>query len=391
MKTYDFDTVISRHNTNSMKWDHAATYNIPVDAIPMWVADMDFAAPIEVLEDIHAAVSHGIFGYSEPAKGAQLPGGYNHAVRDWFKARYGYDVPHIVKAPGVVSALNHCVRAFTVPGDAILIQTPVYYPFFNIVKDNNRTLVCNLLRLNNGKYTIDFVDFERKIVEHKAKMFILCSPHNPVGRAWTSEELAQLDELCRKHSVLVIADEIHCDFVWRGHEHICYGTLNPDAITLTAPSKTFNLAGLQCSNVFIRDDVMRDRFVKELACSGIDRINTLGLVACQSAYTKGGDWLAQLNEYLQGNIAVVRDFLIEKLPKIKLIEPEATYLLWLDFRELGLTQADLERRVIHDAKVWLSSGTIFGADGAGFMRMNVACPRSRLREALERLAQELGG
>ena len=378
---YDFDTIIDRRGTNSLKYGFAGERGKPEGLLPMWVADMDFPAPPEVLEMIHKATDHGILGYSEPK------GDYYNAVSDWFYSRFGYRVTQseIIKTPGVVFALAQAIRAFTLPGEAVLIQTPVYYPFFSVIRDNGRTLATNPLLYENGRYSIDFVDFERKIRDHGVRLFILCSPHNPVGRVWEREELKRIDDLCVKYGVTVLSDEIHCDFVWQGHTHTCYGIVNENAVIATSPSKTFNLAGLQVSNIFVKNAGMRDRLNAEIHRSGYSQMNALGLVACQSAYSKGGVWLDALKSYLSENIRLAKEFLTERTPKIKMVEPEGTYLLWLDFSAYGLAQDELDRRVTENAKLWLDSGTIFGADGKGFQRINIACPKATLVDALGRL------
>ncbi|MDR0234332.1 MAG: pyridoxal phosphate-dependent aminotransferase [Zoogloeaceae bacterium] len=381
---YDFDAVPDRRDTNSLKYDFARERGKPEGVLPMWVADMDFPAPPEVLASVQKAVGHGVFGYSEAKED------YYEAVTGWFGARFGYRVSRheVVKTPGLVFALAQAVRAFCKPCDAVMIQTPVYYPFYDVVRSNGRTLVTNPLAYDGEKYSINFEDFERKIIGNDVKLFLLCSPHNPVGRVWTREELATMSGLCEKHGVIVVADEIHCDFVWPGHTHTCYGLLNENALIATAPSKTFNLAGLQVSNVFVRDAGLRGRLKEEISRSGYSQLNTLGLVACQSAYACGGAWLEELKAYLVENIRLAREFLAARLPKVRFVEPEGTYLVWLDFSAYGLSHKELDRRVTEGAKLWLSGGTTFGPEGAGFQRVNVACPRRVLTEALSRLEKE---
>ena len=381
---YDFDDAVNRYGTNSLKYDFISEKGKPADTLPMWVADMDFPAPPEVLEDIKKAADHGIFGYTEPK------GDYYDAVSAWFGSRFGYHAPrsNIVKTPGIVYALVQAVRAFTEPGGAVIIQTPVYHPFFDIIRDNGRALVTNPLQYSNGKYSIDFEDFEDKIIKCGVKLFILCSPHNPVGRVWERAELERLNDICVRHGVTVVSDEIHCDFAWPGHTHTCFGLLNDDAIVATAPSKTFNLAGLQVSNVFVKNAELRGKLKAEINRSGYSQLNTLGLAACQSAYEKGAEWLDELKMYLADNISFAWEFIAARLPKIKFSPPDATYLLWLDFSEYGLSQYELDIRAADGAKLWLSSGTSFGADGSGFLRMNVACQRAVLIDALDRLLQE---
>ena len=378
---YDFDKITDRKNTNSIKYDFAKERGKPDDVLPLWVADMDFPTPPQVLADIQKTVSHGIFGYTE------VKDDYYNAVSGWFKDRFDYCITReeIVKTPGIVFALAMAVRAYTNPGDSVMVQTPVYYPFFNIISDNGRELVKNPLVYNEGKYHINIEDFERKVKEHNVKLFILCSPHNPVSRVWTRKELETINEICEQYGIIIISDEIHCDFIYTGHTHTVFGCINEDAIICTAPSKTFNLAGLQVSNLFIKNAELRRKLEQEIRRSGFSQLNTPGLTACKSAYRHGGEWLNQLMSYLAGNINLVKNFLKEKLPKIKLIEPEGTYLLWLDFQELGLSQNELDNLITQKAKLWLSSGTIFGEEGTGFQRINIACPRSVLETALVRL------
>ena len=378
---FDFDKVTDRKNTNSIKHDFAKEYGKGGDLLPLWVADMDFPAPPQILADIQKVVSHGIFGYTD------VKDDYYDAVGGWFKERFNYHVTkdEFVKAPGVVFALAAVVRAYTVPGDGVMIQTPVYYPFFHVVRDNGRELIENPLIHKNGRYFMDFEDFERKAAEHNVKLFLLCSPHNPVSRVWTRKELQTLNEICERYGIIIVSDEIHCDFIYDGHTHTVFGSLNENAVICTSPSKTFNLAGLQTSNIFIKNHNLRRRLEQEIRRSGYSQLNTIGLAACKSAYQNGGEWLNQLNAYLTGNINLVRDFLSKKLPEIKLTEVEGTYLLWLDCRELGLSHNDLDNLLLNKAKLWLSSGTTFGEAGSGFQRINIACPASVLETALSRL------
>ncbi len=383
---YDFDKITDRKNTGSIKYDFAVKRGKPEGILPLWVADMDFPLPEEVLEDIHETVSHGIFGYTEPMDG------YYEAVTGWFEKRFGYSATRgeVIPCPGVVFSLAQIIRAFTAEGESVIIQTPVYYPFFDVIRDNGRRIAANPLIYSEGRYSMDFESFECLAAQPNTKLFILCSPHNPVGRVWTREELSRMHEICKKHGVLVASDEIHCDFVWQGHEHICYGLLDESAIVCASPSKTFNLAGLQVSHLFVRDAHMRRKLKSEIRKTGYSQLNTIGLAACRSAYQKGGPWLARLKEYLQENTTYTRDFLREYLPKVTLIEPEGTYLLWLDFSAYGLPQSELDRRVTEGAELWLDGGTMFGVEGEGFQRINIACPRSTLTQALEQLKKEFG-
>ena len=382
MAQYDFDAVIDRKNTNSLKYDFAVERGRPADVLPLWVADMDFRAPAPVLEALHRAVEHGIFGYSE------VKSDYYDAVSHWFSRRFGWQTrpEWLVKTPGVVYALAMAVRALTQPGDAVLIQPPVYYPFFSVIRDNDRVVVENELVYQDGRYSIDFEDFERKIAQQQVKLFILCSPHNPVGRVWTLEELQRIGDICRKHNVYVVSDEIHCDFATQEHSHHIFLAANPDlaeqTIVCTAPSKTFNLAGLQVSNIWIPSKKLRTAFLKEIDRSGYSQLNTLGLVACQSAYTSGGEWLEQCRCYLRENLDYLRNFLAEHIPEIRLVEPDGTYFAWLDCSGLGLGKSDLNDLIVNRAKLWLDAGHIFGGDAGQFQRVVLACSRVTLKQAL---------
>lgn len=381
----DFDTVPNRRGTNCFKYDFAREMGMPEDVLPLWVADMDFPTAPAVLERLHALAEHGIFGYTG------VKDAYFSAVHNWYAQRFSWETQRswLVTTPGVVFAIAIAIRAFTQKGDAILIQQPVYYPFANKVTENDRQLVVNPLVLKNGRYEMDFADMERKIVDYHVKMLLLCSPHNPVGRVWTKEELLRVGEICQKHGVLVVSDEIHADFTYAGHTHRVFASVKSEfadfTITCTAPSKTFNLAGLQNSNIFIPNRQLRHAYKKELSACGCGGTNCMGMAACQAAYEAGADWLEQLKQYLAGNLAYIRQFLREKLPEIALIEPEGTYLVWLDLRKLGLTEQQQRRLIVQDAKLWLDTGTLFGQGGEGFERINIACPRTTIEQAMQRL------
>lgn len=381
----DFDTVPNRRGTNCFKYDFAREMGMPEDVLPLWVADMDFPTAPAVLERLHALAEHGIFGYTG------VKDAYFSAVHNWYAQRFGWETQRswLVTTPGVVFAIAIAIRAFTQKGDAILIQQPVYYPFANKVTENDRQLVVNPLILKNGRYEMDFADMERKIADNHVKMLLLCSPHNPVGRVWTKEELLRVGEICQKHGVLVVSDEIHADFTYAGHTHRVFASVKSEfadfTITCTAPSKTFNLAGLQNSNIFIPNRQLRHAYKKELSACGCGGTNCMGMAACQAAYEAGADWLEQLKQYLAGNLAYVRQFLREKLPEIALVEPEGTYLVWLDLRKLGLTEQQQRQLIVQDAKLWLDTGTLFGQGGEGFERINIACPRATIEQAMQRL------
>lgn len=385
LEKINFNIVVNRKNTNCLKYDFAVRRGRPENVLPLWVADMDFKVAPEITQEIEKRVAHGIFGYSEVKEE------YFEAVSAWMEQKHGWHVKEdwLVKTPGVVFALAMAVQAFTEPGDAVIIQQPVYYPFSEVIADNGRRIVDNTLELKeDGKYHINFEDFEQKVKENHVKLFLLCSPHNPVGRVWTKEELKKIAAICRKYDVIVVSDEIHEDFVFNG-KHQVFADLSEDAknrtITCTAPSKTFNLAGLQVSNIWIANPKLREKFKKQIAAAGYSQLNTLGLTACEAAYRYGGEWHAELLGYLKSNLNFLREFLQTRLPEVKLIEPEGTYLVWLDFGSLGLTEEQREELLTKKAGIWLDSGAIFGAAGEGFERINIACPRSILKDALERI------
>jgi len=385
-RNIDFDKVIDRKNTDSLKYDFAARRGKPEDVLPLWVADMDFKTSSFILDAIKDRVDHGIFGYTETNTR------YFEVVSGWLKRHHDIDVEEkwLVKTPGVVFALATAVKAYTKEGEAVIIQEPVYYPFSGVVRENHRKLVVSDLVIDeNGKYQIDFEDFENKIVENDVKLFIFCSPHNPVGRVWTVEELKKLIDICLKHEVIIVSDEIHFDFVFEGYTHT--SIINADerikdsCVLATSPGKTFNLAGLQVSNIFIPNPKLRKAFKDEVDATGYCEMNTLGLVACETAYKYGETWYEALKKYLQENLDFVRSYLESELPKVKLVEPEGTYLIWLDFRGLGLSEAERKDLIENKAKLWLDTGTMFGEAGAGFERINITAPRSVIKEALDRI------
>lgn len=390
MGKYDFDQIIDRRGTNSVKYDFMAEHGMPEHVLPLWVADMDFAAPTEVVESLTEAARHGIFGYSEAGDS------YFQAVHDWMLTSHKWQVEKewLVKSPGIVFAIATAVKAYTQAGDGVMIQNPVYHPFSHVVHANGRTLVDNTLIQENGRYRMDYDRMEQQIEESNVKLFVLCNPHNPVGRVWTREELQRLGEICVRHGVIIVSDEIHHDFIFPGHEHVVLAGMGEQfaqmTVTCTAPSKTFNIAGLQISNIFIPNPRMREAFQKELEKTGGGEINRMGLVAGESAYRYGRQWLEELMVYLKGNLDFVRDFLKERLPEIKLVEPEGTYLLWLDFGGLRLEGDALEDWLVHKAGLWLNDGRMFGTGGAGFGRLNMGCPRGILEQALGRMETALG-
>lgn len=388
---YNFNEIIDRKGTDSLKYDFAVERGLPKDVLPLWVADMDFPVEDHIKEALIKASEHAIFGYSDTKDD------YFEVLSSWYERRFFWKVKKewLVKTPGVVFATAMAIQALTKENEAIIIQEPVYYPFSSTIRANNRKLVINNLVLKKDKYHIDFVDFEKKIIENNVKLFILCSPHNPVGRVWTREELQKLANICLKHKVYIFSDEIHSDLVYEKDTHTIFANLGKDVedscIVATAPSKTFNIAGLQVSNIWIANKKMRDSFKEAIDRAGYSQLNNMGLIATKVAYKYGEEWLEELKIYLKSNIDFVRKFLKDKLPNIKLIEPEGTYLLWLDCRELGLSEKERQGLIQNKAKLWLDTGTMFGKAGAGFERINIACPRKTLEEAMNRLKEAING
>lgn len=385
---YDFDTITDRKNTFAIKYDLASARNKPTDAISLWVADMDFPTAPCIQKALAERASHGIFGYSRPDNR------YFDAIKGWYKRRFGFDLHDswITNTPGVVFAIATAVKAFTQENDSVLIQKPVYYPFFNTIKNLNRKVVNNPLVLKNGHYEIDFDDFEQKITKENVKLFILCSPHNPGGRVWKNDELKRISEICLKHNVLVVSDEIHSDITFGDNKHTIYASLSKEAeqnsIICTAPSKTFNLAGLQFSNIFIPNEKLRAAFQREIDRTGYDEPSLMGVIAATAAYSEGEDWFEQAKDYIWENIQFTKSYVAENCPKIKVIEPEGTYLLWLDFSDFGLPDKEIDTRILNKAKVWLDRGSMFGTEGEQFQRINCATPRAILEQALKQICTE---
>lgn len=380
---YDFDTIVDRYNTGSVKYDTAERSGMPADVMPMWVADMDFRAPDEIVSRMRQLCDFGVYGYT------MVTDSYFDAVRNWFSSRFDWEVERkwLVTTPGVVFALSAAVKAFTEPGEGVLIQRPVYYPFTEVVENNGRVVVNSSLRYDKGSYAIDYEDLEAKLARDDVKLMLICSPHNPVGRVWTRDELSKVCRLCLKYNVKMVSDEIHADFVFANREHVPLASLSEqvreNCVVCTAPSKSFNLAGLQISNIFIPNRDMRHAFRRELEKTGLFGVNMVGLCACQAAYESGGEWLDQLKEYLEGNIQFLKSFVNEHMPRIKVVDTEGTYLVWMDLQELNLV--DQKDFIVNKAGLWLDTGSMFGDEGRGFERINVACPRAVLEEALNRL------
>lgn len=389
-RNLNFDKIIDRRNTRCLKYDFAVERNMPADVLPLWVADMDFETSSYIEDAIIERAKHAIYGYSE----VKTP--YFDILKKWMQKHHDWDIQRkwLIKTPGVVFALAMAVKAYTEPGDAVLIQQPVYYPFSEVIKDNGRNVVSNTLYLGeDNRYHIDFEDFEQKIVDHKIKLFLLCNPHNPVGRVWTKEELTRLGDICVKHHVTVVSDEIHEDFVFKG-KHQVFANIKKEyeeiTVTCTAPSKTFNIASLMISNILIPNPELKRKFKYQMDAAGISQLNVLGLVACEAAYEHGEEWYQEMKAYVKENIEFVKQYVEEQLPGVNMVEHEGTYLVWLDFRGTGLSVEELDDKIINQAKLWLDSGKIFGSCGEGFQRINVACPRKVLEEALERIKNAVG-
>lgn len=381
---YNFDEIIDRKSNFAAKYDELKLKYGKEDLIPMWVADMDFKAPQPVIDVMRERLEQGIFGYTS------RPASYYESISQWLAKRHGWNVDpkHIIHSPLVIPSINVIIKEFTNPGDKIIIQTPVYSPFFDVVNNNNRELVLNPLKLVDGNYVMDYENLE-EAAKSGAKMLLLCNPHNPVGRVWTREELVKLGEICLKYGVRVVSDEIHSDLIYKGNKHIPFGMISEDffknSITCSAPSKTFNIAGLQASYVIFPTEEEKQIFDHAWTLIDIKRNNCFSLVATEAAYRNGEEWLEQLLEYLQGNVDLVKDYCEKYIPKIKPNRPEGTYLIWIDCRELGMDKDQLTKFMIDEVKVAFNAGHAFGIEGEGYIRMNIACPRSIVQEVLDRL------
>jgi cystathionine beta-lyase len=386
---YDFDKVINRTDHHSVKWDEIETTFGSKDVIPMWIADMDFMSPKPLIKAIKKAAEHGIYGYTS------RPLSYYEAIINWMKKRHNWKVKKdwLAYSPGVVPAISLIIRTFSQPGDKVIIQTPVYYPFFRVIENNGRFVVSNPLKLENEQYVMDFEDLERKINDPRVKILILCSPHNPVGRVWNKKELIKLGEICLRNNIIVVSDEIHADILYEGYRHTPFASISEEfarnSITCTSPSKSFNLAGLRTSTIIIPNKKYYKVYNNVLNSLSLNEDNVFGVVALEAAYRYGEEWLTQLLDYLSKNLRFLTKYLEERIPKIKIIKPEGTYLAWLDCRRLGLDTMGLRDFMVKKAKVGLDDGYWFGPGGEGFERMNIACPRSILREGLNRIEKAI--
>jgi putative C-S lyase len=388
---YDFQTLVSRREMGSAKWDEMEKINPSVveDIVPFSVADMEFKNPPEIIEGLQEYLNEVILGYTIPTNQ------YYDAVIKWMKGRHNWNIDRssIVLSPGVVSALFTAVRTFLKPNDGVILLTPVYYPFFMAASCNQCNIVESPLKFNGKQYEVDFDDLEQKAKDPENKMLILCSPHNPVGRVWTKEELIHIGRICIDNDVLIVADEIHFDLIMPGFKHTVFASISEEfaqhSITCTAPSKTFNLAGMQTSNIIISNSELRDKFNEENKNIGYFSLNTLGYKACELAYNKCEKWLDELIEVIEGNRKYFVKFMEENIPEIKPIRMEGTYLQWFDCRGLGMTYQELEHFMTQEAMLFLDEGYIFGHAGEGFERINLACPRHILEKALASFKEHL--
>lgn len=376
---YDFDKTIDRRATNSYKWDSA-----PEGVLPMWVADMDFRTASAIIDALQKRVAHGIFGYT------RVPDAYYDAVTSWFSRRHGWDIDRewIIYTSGVVPAVSAVIKALTVPGDKVIVQTPVYNCFFSSIRNNGCEIVSNPLRRTADTYEMDFDALERCAADPRAKVMLLCNPHNPAGRVWTPDELTRLGNICLRNGVTVVSDEIHCELVYQGFKYTPFASLSDAflhrSVTCVSPSKAFNIAGLQIANIVAFDNDLRSRIDKAININEVCDVNPFGVAATIAAYNEGEEWLNQLVDYLHGNYEAMAEFCRRELPEFPITRLEGTYLVWMDCSSLGMSSDALEHALLDDARLWLNAGTMYGAEGEGYMRWNIACPRSVMLDGLNR-------
>ena len=377
---YNFDEIIPRRGTNSCKWDSAAD----ADVLPMWVADMDFHVAPAITEALQCRVAHGIFGYT------RVPDAYYESVIRWFKRRHGWEIRKdwMIYTSGVVPAVSAIIKALTCPGDKVMVQGPVYNCFYSSIRNNGCEVVSNSLVAEGDTFRMDYEDLERKASDERVKLLLLCNPHNPAGRVWTREELVRAGEICLRHGVIIVADEIHCELVMPGYAYTPFASISEDflrhSVTCVSPSKGFNIAGLQIANIIAADEEIRRKIDRAINVNEVCDVNPFGVLATMAAYDEGEDWLLQLLDYLQGNYECLKDFCQRHLPGFPITKLEGTYLVWMDCRRLGFTSEELEHRLVTEARLWLNAGTMYGAEGEGYMRWNIACPRSVMLQGLER-------
>ena len=383
---YNFDEITPRRNSNSYKWDSAKD----AEVLPMWIADMDFRTAPSVIEALAKRVQHGIFGYTK------VPDAYFDAVTGWFERRHGFSFQKewILFTTGVVPALSAVIKALTSPGDKVIVQQPVYNCFFSSIRNDMCEMVSNDLTYKDGTYSIDFDDLEEKASDPQAKLLLLCSPHNPAGRVWTREELTKIGDICFRNNVIVVSDEIHCDLTYPGHTFIPFASVSEkflyNSVTCSAPSKTFNIAGLQVANIFAADEEMRKKIDKALNVNEVCEINAFAVEALIAAYNEGEEWLDELRQYLYSNYIYLKDFFTQHLPQFTILPLEATYLVWVDCSSLGLSSAEVTKKLLDNEKLWVNEGTIYGAAGEGFIRLNIACPRELLVQGLDKIKKAFG-
>ncbi len=388
-KEFDFDVLVDRKETASEKWDFLEEVYGSRDLLPLWVADMDFRSPQPIVDALVARAQHGVYGYTG------LTQSYYDSVIGWYRRRYGWELKRewFVFTPGVIPAIRSAIKAFTNPGDKVIVQTPVYFPFFESIESNGRTVLENPLRLTDGRYEMDFEDLERKAKDTRARMLILCNPHNPIGRIWTREELSKLGRICLENDLLVVSDEIHSDIRYPGIGFTNFATISDEfadnSITCTSASKTFNLAGLQISNIIVPNERKRQLLSNSIAASGFHLPNAFAATAVEAAYNKCESWFDQLMLYVRDNLEFLKEFVQKNVPDVKVIEPEGTYLVWLDFRKVESDPEKLQNLLLKDAKVALVRGSDFRDGGAGFERINIACPKSILENALNRISSSV--
>lgn len=376
---YDFDKTIDRRATNSYKWDSA-----PEGVLPMWVADMDFRTAPAIIDALQKRVAHGIFGYT------RVPDAYYDAVTSWFSRRHGWDIDRewIIYTSGVVPAVSAVIKALTVPGNKVIVQTPVYNCFFSSIRNNGCEIVSNPLRRTADTYEMDFDALERCAADPRTKVMLLCNPHNPAGRVWTPDELTRLGNICLRNGVTVVADEIHCELVYQGFKYTPFASLSDAflhrSVTCVSPSKAFNIAGLQIANIVAFDNDLRSRIDKAININEVCDVNPFGVAATIAAYNEGEEWLNQLVDYLHGNYEAMAEFCRRELPEFPITRLEGTYLVWMDCSSLGMSSDALEHALLDDARLWLNAGTMYGAEGEGYMRWNIACPRSVMLDGLNR-------
>ena len=379
---YDFDEIVNRRGTNSVKWDEAKEEGV----IPMWVADMDFKAAPCILEALKKRVEHGVFGYTI------VPDSYYESIISWFERRHQWHIERdwIIYTSGVVPAISAIIKALTEPGDKVLVQTPVYNCFFSSIRNNGCTIAENALVRKGNSYEIDFDDFERRAADEKTKVFLLCNPHNPAGRVWTPEELSRMNDICLRHRVKVIADEIHCELVMPGHVFTPFAAVSKacqdNCITTNSPTKSFNIAGLQIANIITNNAEDRQKIDRAININEVCDVNPFGVIALQAAYNEGEDWIDQLNVYLWENYQALKTFFKDNLSQLEVINLEGTYLVWVNVRATGMTGDELTEKLLKEGKVFVNRGTMYGkTTGADYIRINIAMPRSLMLEGLKRM------